>query len=43
MLKAGDRAPEFSVADHMGRQVQLSDYSGQIIVLWFYPAADTGG
>ena len=41
MLKAGDRAPDFAVEDHSGREVRLSDYTGQTVVLWFYPAADT--
>ncbi len=41
MLKAGDVAPDFSVADHAGRTVTLSDLRGKPIVLWFYPKADT--
>ena len=42
-LKVGDVAPDFVVQDHTGREVRLSDYRGQTIVLWFYPQADTPG
>jgi cyanobactin maturation PatA/PatG family protease len=42
-LRAGDMAPAFSVKDHTGRLVQLSDYLGRTVVLWFYPEADTPG
>jgi peroxiredoxin Q/BCP len=43
MLNVGDRAPEFSVKDHLGREQRLSDYKGRNVVLWFYPKADTPG
>ena len=43
MLNAGDTAPDFSVVDHTGREVKLSDYAGKTVVLWFYPRAGTGG
>lgn len=43
MLKEGQVAPAFSAADHTGRTVQLSDYSGKSLLLWFYPKADTPG
>ena len=43
MLEIGSTAPSFSVADHEGRVHSLSDYSGQHLVLWFYPKADTPG
>lgn len=43
MLKVGDKAPEFSVAAHTGEEVKMSDYRGRTVVLWFYPAAATGG
>lgn len=42
-LIIGDRAPDFSVKDHTGRTVRLSDYDGKTVVLWFYPEADTPG
>ena len=43
MLRVGDSAPEFSVADHTGTSRKLSDYRGKNVVLWFYPKADTPG
>ena len=43
MLKAGDRAPDFTVQDHTGRTVRLSDFRGKEVILWFYPKADTPG
>ena len=43
MLKAGDAAPDFSVAEHSGRTATLSGLRGKHVVLWFYPKADTPG
>jgi peroxiredoxin Q/BCP len=43
LLKSGEKAPDFSVSDHLGRQVKLSDYLGKNVILWFYPKADTPG
>lgn len=43
MLKAGDKAPDFELPDQNGDPVKLSDLSGQTVVLYFYPRADTPG
>ena len=43
MLAKGTRAPSFSVKDHGGNTVSLTDFSGKKVVLWFYPKADTPG
>lgn len=43
ILSRGDAAPDFSVIDHNGKTVQLSDFRGKSVVLWFYPVADTPG
>ena len=43
MLEQGTKAPSFSVKDHNGNIVNLEDFSGKKIVLWFYPKADTPG
>ncbi len=43
MLSVGDVAPEFSVPDHEGRTVRLSELRGKRVLLWFYGTADTGG
>ncbi len=42
-LKQGDKVPAFSVTDQDGNPVQLSDYSGQKLVVFFYPKANTPG
>jgi thioredoxin-dependent peroxiredoxin len=41
VIAVGDRAPAFELADQDGRVVKLSDFSGQTVVLYFYPRADT--
>jgi peroxiredoxin Q/BCP len=43
MIEAGEKAPEFTLPDQDGRPVSLSDFSGQTVVLYFYPKADTPG
>jgi thioredoxin-dependent peroxiredoxin len=43
MLNVGDMAPVFTVQDHLGGTVRLSDFRGKKVVLWFYPKADTPG
>jgi peroxiredoxin Q/BCP len=40
-ISVGDRAPDFSLASTGGQTVSLSDYSGQPVVLVFYPGDDT--
>ena len=42
-LKAGDVAPEFSVATNGGGKVSLADFKGQNVILYFYPKDDTPG
>jgi len=41
--KPGDLAPDFELPDEAGQQHRLSDYRGQRVVLYFYPADDTSG
>lgn len=43
MLEIGSQAPEFTVKDHEGNDVSLSQQRGKTVVLWFYPKADTPG
>jgi peroxiredoxin Q/BCP len=43
MLKEGDAAPDFRARDEAGREVRLSDFRGQRVVLYFYPKDDTPG
>ena len=42
-LKPGDDAPHFSLPDNQGRQVNLNDFRGKRVVLYFYPKDDTPG
>jgi peroxiredoxin Q/BCP len=42
-LKIGDKAPDFKAKDHQGNTIQLSDYVGKKLVLFFYPKASTPG
>lgn len=42
-LKAGDVAPEFSVATSGGGNLSLADFKGKHIILYFYPKDDTPG
>ena len=43
MLEKGDVAPDFTAKAHTGEDVRLSDLKGRVVVLWFYPKADTPG
>lgn len=42
-LKAGDIAPKFSLPDQDGEQVNLTDFQGQRVLVYFYPKAMTPG
>lgn len=42
-LKEGVHAPEFTGLDQEGKTVTLSQFSGQKVVLYFYPKDDTPG
>ncbi|MEF2977800.1 thioredoxin-dependent thiol peroxidase [Subtercola sp. YIM 133946] len=42
-LAAGSVAPDFTLDDSTGSPVSLSDYRGQKVVVYFYPAAGTPG
>jgi thioredoxin-dependent peroxiredoxin len=42
-LKAGDKAPDFTVNDQDGNPVKLSDLRGKKVVLYFYPKDMTPG
>ena len=37
MIRPGTKAPDFSLPDHDGKQVSLSDFAGRKLVLAFYP------
>ena len=42
-LKIGDKAPDFSGIDQNGSTVQLKNFKGKKVVLFFYPKASTPG
>jgi peroxiredoxin Q/BCP len=42
-LSPGDTAPDFTLPDSTGKEVSLSDFRGQSVVVYFYPAAGTPG
>jgi len=37
VIEAGTKAPDFSLPDHEGNQVSLSDFDGRKLMLVFYP------
>jgi thioredoxin-dependent peroxiredoxin len=43
MLKAGSKAPNFSLETDEGKKVSLKDFAGKKVVLYFYPKDDTPG
>lgn len=43
MLKAGDKAPGFSLPSDSGEKIGLEDFKGSTVVLYFFPKADTPG
>jgi peroxiredoxin Q/BCP len=43
MIEQGDQAPDFALPDQDGREVKLSDFRGQPVVVYFYPKAATPG
>lgn len=43
MLQVGQPAPDFTLQDQYGTKQSLTDYTGQTILLYFYPKDDTPG
>lgn len=41
-LKVGDPAPDFTLRSHDGREITLSSFRGQRVVLAFFAFAFTG-
>ena len=42
-LKIGDKAPGFETKDQYGKTINLEDFKGKKVVLFFYPKASTPG
>jgi peroxiredoxin Q/BCP len=43
MVKEGDKAPAFSLKDHEGKTITLSEFKGKTVVVYFYPKDNTSG
>lgn len=43
VLNIGDPAPDFNCKDQNGKIINLSDYLGKKLVIFFYPKANTPG
>jgi thioredoxin-dependent peroxiredoxin len=43
LLNINDKAPEFTLPDENGKEVSLKGLRGKVVVLYFYPRADTPG
>ena len=43
MLGAGSKAPEFQLSDQDGNTVNITDFKGKKVLLWFFPKASTPG
>jgi peroxiredoxin Q/BCP len=42
-MQVNDKAPDFRTVDENGKEVSLTDFRGQTVVLFFFPKADTPG
>lgn len=42
-LQAGDKAPSFKGINQDGKEIKLSDFSGNKLILYFYPKDNTPG
>lgn len=42
-LKAGMKAPDFTLPDSQGKDVSLSNFIGKNVILYFYPKDNSGG
>jgi|TARA_B100000700_G_C14291651_1_gene510756 peroxiredoxin Q/BCP len=43
MLGVGSKAPEFQLSDQDGNTVNITDFKGKKVLLWFFPKASTPG
>jgi len=42
-LNVNDKAPDFTLQDENGKEISLKSLRGKVVVLYFYPRADTPG
>ena len=43
MLKVGDNIPNINVTTHKGEAINLSNFKGKKVIIFFYPRANTPG
>jgi len=43
VLLKGSKAPDFTLENQEGESVELKDFVGQKLLIWFFPKANTGG
>jgi peroxiredoxin Q/BCP len=43
MISEGTKVPEFTLIDHEGKAIRLSEFKGKKVALYFYPEDDTPG
>ena len=43
MVEVGSKAPEFQLSDQDGNTVNITDFKGEKVLLWFFPKASTPG
>jgi peroxiredoxin Q/BCP len=43
LMNINDKAPEFTLQDENEKEISLRDLRGKVVVLYFYPRADTPG
>jgi thioredoxin-dependent peroxiredoxin len=43
MIEPGEKAPDFTLPDQDCNEVKLGDFAGRMLVLYFYPKANTRG
>ena len=43
MLKIGDKAPSFRLQSDEDKEIALTDYQGQRVLVFLYPKANTSG
>src|ERR1700720_4337080 len=42
-ININDKAPDFTLQDENGKEISLNSLRGKVVVLYFYPRADTPG
>src|SRR5688500_5784948 len=42
-IQVGERIPELKIKNQNGKTINLNDYKGQFVLLYFYPKDDTKG